>query len=109
MSSVYLACLVVGGGFSILSGIGALIARPGPAKWRSGPVFALRALLYSLTGFGAAGFLIGRLDPEMGDGLTLAFALLAAWLVGGLIVTLLTFLGRSDAGELGETAGGNRS
>lgn len=108
MLSVYLSCLVVGGGLAIVSAFGELAARRAVGSGR-GLAFALRALVYSVAGFGAAGFLIDRLDPDLGSGLTLVLALLAAWLVGGLIVTLLAFLGRTGTGELGHTAGGNHS
>lgn len=92
MFSVYLCCLVIGGGFSILAAFGELSIRGSPAE-RRGPVYALRSLVYSLGAFGATGVLLERTVTGMGPGLTLLFALLAALLVGGLVGTLLTFLG----------------
>jgi len=109
MSSVYLACLVIGGGFALLSASGELVMRRTPEIERSGPAFALRALAWSVAAFGGAGLLLHRLDPGLSSGLRLVFAILAAWLVGGVVVTFLAFLGRSGPGELNETAGGNRS
>jgi hypothetical protein len=109
MSSVYLSCLVIGGGLAIVSALGELAARVGSGRGRSGPVYALRALVYSLTAFGATGVLLERLEPGLGTGLTLAFAILAALSVGGLAGTVLSLLGRAGPGDLNGTPGGNRS
>ncbi len=108
MSSVYLCCLVVGGGFAILSGFGELTGRLSPADGKHGTVHALRALVYSGTAFGAVGVLLGRLDPSLGAGMTLVFALLAGLLVGGLVSTLLAFFRRADAEKVNRTAGRDR-
>lgn len=109
MFSVYLSCLVVGGGLAIFSVVGELVLRGASEARRKGPVYALRSLVHSLAAFGATGLLLGRFEPGLGQGLTLVFAILAAWLVGGLVGTVLTLLGRPAAGGINETAEGNRS
>lgn len=108
MSSVYVAGLVVGGGLAVFSAFGELTARRGAEADPTGPVYALRSLVYSLAAFGATGLLLGRFDPGLGTGLTLLFAVLGGWLGGGLAGTLLTFLARPTAGPLDQTPEGNR-
>lgn len=109
MSSVYLACLVLGGGFALLYAFGGRVTRRTRGIERSGPAFALRALAWSVAAFGGTGLLLPRVDPGLSSGLRLVLSILAAWLVGGVVVTFLAFLGRTGPGELDETAEGNRS
>ncbi len=125
MLSVYLFCLVVGGGFALLSVFGDLFDADvdvdadvdldldagldaADAVDASGAVahadvghaaaiFSLRSLVYSLFGFGATGALLTALGAGPGAPLTLGFSVMAGLLVGAAVGSFLAYLKRSDS------------
>lgn len=125
MLSVYLFCLVLGGGFAVLSAFGDLFdadadvdfdadvdldldagavsdatdvveaAGTGAEVSQAAAIFSLRSLLYSLFGFGATGALLTAFGAGPGAPLTLGFSVLAGFLIGGAVGSFLAYLKRS--------------
>ena len=130
MLPVYLFCLVLGGGFAILSAFGDLFhsdahidfdthvdvdaggvvdtidaAGHGADVGHAAAIFSLRSLIYSLFGFGATGSLLTALGAGPGAPLTLGFSILAGLFVGSTIGSVLVYLKRSDRREREGDAG----
>lgn len=120
MLSVYLVCLVLGGGFALLSAFGDFLETDadfdadvdvdfdtdfdvsdttGGAHADVGhasAIFSLRSLVYTLLGFGATGALLTWTGASPGSPLTIGFALVAGLLVGATVGSFLAYLKRSD-------------
>jgi hypothetical protein len=125
MVTVYLVCLVVAGGLALLSAFGDFLdfgvdgdaaldldvdldfdtdadfADVGDTQLETGSapvasIFSLRALLFALFGFGAAGTLLTALGAAPGSPLTLALSVGAGLSVGLSVGVLLAYLKRSD-------------
>jgi hypothetical protein len=125
METVYLVCLVVAGGLALLSAFGDFLdfgvdgdaaldldvdldfdtdadfADVGDTQLETGSapvasIFSLRALLFALFGFGAAGTLLTALGAAPGSPLTLALSVGAGLSVGLSVGVLLAYLKRSD-------------
>jgi len=97
MFSIYLAALLLGGTFTLLSAYGHFTDRAWSVIEKDGPLYTLRALVYSLVGFGGFGVWISRTHSGLGHGLELTFSILAGLLVGGGASAGLAFLLRGDA------------
>ena len=97
MFSIYLAALVFGSTFTLLSAYGHFTDRSWSVIEKDGPLYSLRALIYSLVGFGGVGVWIRRSDHALGFGLELTFSILAGLLVGGAASAGLAFLSRGGA------------
>lgn len=100
MFSIYLAALLFGGTFTLLSAYGHFTDRSWSVIEKDGPLYSLRALVYSLVGFGGFGVGVRAIDAGLGTGLELTFAILAGLLVGGGASAGLAFLlrGGTDRG-----------
>ncbi len=118
MLSIYLFCLVLGGGFAILSAFGDLFdsgadvdldldvdvdaveiiaaADAGLEVGQAAAIFSLRSLIYSMFGFGATGSLLTAFGAGPGAPLTLGFSVLAGLFVGSTVGSFLAYLKRSD-------------
>jgi len=125
METVYLVCLVVAGGLALLSAFGDFLdfgvegdaaldldldlefetdadfADVGGPHLETGgapaaSIFSLRALLFALFGFGAAGTLLTALGAAPASPLTLALSVGAGLSVGLSVGALLAYLKRSD-------------
>lgn len=126
MLPVYLFCLVLGGGFALLSAFGDLFdsdvddldldadadldlefdadvgdAEGAVAGGHAAEIFSLRSLVFSVFGFGATGSLMTWLGAGAGSPLTILFSVLAGLLVGGAVGSFLAYLKRSDTGARG--------
>jgi predicted small integral membrane protein len=97
MFSIYLAALVFGGTFTLLSAYGHFTDRSWSVIEKDGPLYTLRALVYSLVGFGGFGMWISRIDSGLGTGLELVLSILAGLMVGGGASAGLAFLLRGRA------------
>lgn len=125
MLPVYVFCLVLGGGFALLSAFGdlfdsdvgdvdpdldldadfdaeldgALDGAEGTAgAGHAAEIFSLRSLVFSVFGFGATGSLMTWLGAGAASALTIVFSVLAGLAVGGAVGSFLAFLKRSDTG-----------
>jgi len=118
MLAIYLFCLVVGGGFAILSAFGDIFdsgadldldtdfdvgasdvsdaLEAGAGAGNAAAIFSLRSLIYSMFGFGATGALLTALGAGAGAPTTLGFSVLAGLVVGGVVGSVLAYLKRSD-------------
>lgn len=126
MLPVYLFCLVLGGGFALLSAFGDVFesdagdfdldadadldldfdadvdgAEGAMASGHAAEFFSLRALVFSVFGFGATGSFMTWLGAGAGSLLTILFSVLAGLLVGGAVGSFLAYLKRSDTGARG--------
>lgn len=124
MEAVYLVCLIVAGGVALLSAFGdfldvgvdgdagldldldldtdpdfAELAGASDVDAGAAPsaaIFSLRALVFALFGFGAAGTLLTALGAPATSPLTLALSVGAGLSVGLAVGALLAYLKRSD-------------
>jgi len=125
MLPVYLFCLVLGGGFALLSAFGgffhadaglhldadvhldmdghllgaaeAIDVDHGAEVGHVAAIFSLRSLVYSLFGFGATGTLLTVLGSAAGGWLTVGLSIVAGVAVGVAVGSLLAYLRRSDS------------
>jgi hypothetical protein len=133
MLSVYLLCLVVGGGFALLSAFGDFLDADADVDMdvdadfdldldldadahlpdvvgaadpgHVAAIFSLRSLIFSMFGFGATGSLLTLFGATPGGLLTVLLAVLAGLAVGAAVGAFLSYLKRSDSGaQLTETS-----
>lgn len=116
MFSLYLFCVVLGGGFALLAAFGDLFGvgegsgSDGPAPddetpdavVRPAATFSLRSLSYSLLGFGAGGAILTWLGAGPGAPLTLVFAVLSGLLLGGALSSWVALLKRWNRRSRGD-------
>jgi len=110
MLAAYIFCLVVGGGFLLLSLFGDFLeadadldADADLAIGDAGDVaklFSLRAIVYALFGFGASGTLLHLVWGGGRPGLTAIVAGVTGLATGALIGTAFGFLKRASAGAM---------
>ncbi len=135
MFSVYLFCLVLGGGLGLLSAFGDLFDGDagdldlgadadfdldvdaggfdhpgtdlvhGADVSHAAAIFSIRSLIFTLFGFGATGTLLTLLGSGATTPLTLIFSILAGLAVGASVGSFLAYLKRSDTGPRGGEEG----
>lgn len=117
METVYVVSLVVGGGIALLSAFGDFLdvgsgadldldldldvdvdagLDAGHAGAPNAAIFSLRALVFTLFGFGAVGTALTALGANPASPVTLALSALSGLLVGFTVGSLLAYLKRSD-------------
>lgn len=110
MLAAYIFCLVVGGGFLLLSLFGDFLEADADIDADAdlgigdagdvAKLFSLRAIVYALFGFGAAGSLLHLVWGGARPGLTALVAGITGLATGALIGAAFGFLKRSSAGAL---------
>ncbi|MGI9037753.1 MAG: hypothetical protein ACR2GQ_02720 [Gemmatimonadota bacterium] len=117
METVYVISLVVGGGIALLSAFGDFLdvgtdadldldleldadvdagLDAGHAGAPSAAIFSLRALVFTLFGFGAVGTALTALGANPTSPVTMALSVLSGLLVGFAVGSFLAYLKRSD-------------
>jgi hypothetical protein len=115
METVYVISLVVGGGIALLSAFGDFLdvgtdadldldldadvdvdLDAGHGGTPSAAIFSLRALVFTLFGFGAVGTALTALGSSPGSPITLALSVASGLLVGLTVGSFLGYLKRSD-------------
>lgn len=118
MTSIFLFALILGGGLLGLSLLGDLVGGAdadfdadidtdvdtGPGLSGALKIFTIRNLTYFLFGFGAVGWLLVELRPELPLVVITASALLGGSLAAGLAAVLFGWLHATDAGWQPEEA-----
>lgn len=106
MTSLYLFCLIVGGGLLLVSLLGFgddtdlemdADADAGGGWGMAREFFSIRALIYFLAGFGATGFLLETLTAAS-DTAALLWALLVGVIAAAAVGAAFGFLRRSESG-----------
>ena len=112
MLAAYIFCLVVGGGFLLLSLIGNFLQADADVELDAdadvgvgdagdvAKLFSLRAIVYALFGFGAAGALLHLVWGGARPGLTALVAGVTGLATGALIGAAFAFLKRGNAGTM---------
>jgi hypothetical protein len=128
MLSVYLFCLVIGGGFALISAFGDFLDADadvdmdvdvdvdldfdvhldadahlpttvgGVDAGHAAAIFSLRSIIFSLFGFGATGSLLTLVGANPTGLSTVVLAVGAGLLVGAAVGAFLSYLKRSDSG-----------
>lgn len=110
MLTAYIFCLVVGGGFLALSLFGDFLEADADVDMDAGldvgsgadaaKLFSLRAIIYALFGFGAAGSLLHLVWGGARPGLTALVAGATGLITGALIGAAFGFLKRGSSGAM---------
>ncbi len=112
MLAAYIFCLVVGGGFLLLSLVGDFLEADADADLGTdadlalgdagevGKLFSLRSMVYALFGFGAAGTLLHLLWGGARPGMTAVVAGVTGLATGALIGAAFRFLKRGNSGAM---------
>ena len=112
--SLYLFCLVLGGGFLAVSVLGDALGDAGDldldadmdldadgADAHASKLFSLRGLVYALFGFGAVGTALTLATPGLPAALRLAFAAAGGLASGALITITFRWLAATESGAHG--------